>query len=353
MLAALLLPFAAAPTVLDAGERESLALICDAPSDVLSRIGALLHQHTDLAPIELSTETIEGCGGAPICIALRARDELHERSASFLAFVAAGSGKISGVLIDLTEAIRCADAGGDDETLADCAAQHALVATSLGHPDADSLVREVFRPALERSGHWEPYGSIAVEIAPRDAVISLDGKPLGRIDDTARVEGVRPGQRKLVFEHPQSPAQEVGVEVKRGELAAVSVAFPVEPPLHPARTITIWSGAAVGAIGVGLLIWAAVASANDSSVAAYCFGGDDCPTRFRTFSQLTDDEGDHSGLPHGGVLAIPLGYSIAGAGATFSLGALLIGDDDELPWIAWIAGAVVGGLAYGISAALN
>ena len=101
------------------------------------------------------------------------------------------------------------------------------------------------------------------------------------------------------------------------------------------------------------MIWAAVASASDSAVQSYCLE-DDCPgSRFRTIAQLTGREGDHSGPPRGGVLALPLGYSITGAGAAFSLGALFFGDDGDLPWIAWIAGAAVGGLAYGFTALLD
>ena len=74
---------------------------------------------------------------------------------------------------------------------------------------------------------------------------------------------------------------------------------------------------------------------------------------FRTFAQLTGKEGDHTGPPRGGVLALPLSYSIALTGGLFSLGSLFFGGEEELPWIAWVAGIAAGGLAYGLSAALD
>ena len=52
-----------------------------------------------------------------------------------------------------------------------------------------------------------------------------------------------------------------------------------------------------------------------------------------------------------GVLTAPLGYSLLGAGAAFSIGSLL--EESSVPWISLIAGLVIGGTAYGLSAALD
>jgi hypothetical protein len=343
---------AAQASVLDAGERESFALISDAPSQVIRHVSELFRRHTDLAPLEIPAESIEGCGGSPVCIALRARPQLGKRNASYLAVISNAAGRISAVLIDLDEALRCADV--------DCAADRAVLATSLPQvvPDEaaarkylDELVQASFRPVLEKSGHWEPYGSIEVTADREDAVISLDGKPLGSIRGTSRVEGVRPGARKLAFEHPEALPQEVRVEVKRGETTSIAVELASNAGAHPVRTVTLWTGAGIAAVGLGIAIWAAAAS---SSVDVYCQAEGDCSgTDFRTFAQLTGDEGDHPGPPKSGVLALPLGYSLFGAGAGFSLGALFIGEEQELPWIAWIVGTAVGGLAYGLSALID
>jgi hypothetical protein len=52
-----------------------------------------------------------------------------------------------------------------------------------------------------------------------------------------------------------------------------------------------------------------------------------------------------------GVLAAPLGYSLLGTGAAFTVGSLF--EENAVPWISLIAGVVIGGTAYGLSAALD
>jgi hypothetical protein len=343
-------------SVLDAGEREFFALISDAPSEVTHHVTGAFHRHTDLAPILIAAEAIEGCSGSPVCLVLRVRAELSKRNASFLAVMSTSAGRTSAVLIDLDEALRCADGGGDDEAIAQCATDRALLATRLpeqiGEASAwvEALVGETFRPALEKAGHWEPYGSIDMTIDRSDALVSLDGKPLGRATGNARIESVRPGARKVELEHPEAQPFEAALEVRRGQVASIDVVLESNAGTHLARTLTLWSGVGIGAIGIGLSIWAAVASA--SARDHYCVGDECSGSDFSTIGDLTRT-GDRLGRPEGGVLALPLGYSIAGAGAAFSLGALFIGEDEELPWIAWLVGVGVGGLAYGISAAVD
>ena len=69
------------------------------------------------------------------------------------------------------------------------------------------------------------------------------------------------------------------------------------------------------------------------------------------FGQNNEDKLSRDVNP-GGVLIAPLGYSLVGTGAAFSVGSLLTGDN-EIPWIPVVVGLGIGALSYGLSTALN
>ena len=123
---------------------------------------------------------------------------------------------------------------------------------------------------------------------------------------------------------------------RKRTIAPTLILAPVEGAVIARQTL-FWTGMA--AIAGGIAVTAVViADAPDGR----CFpeGLPGC-TSDRRFTNL------------GPFLGAPLGYSLIGAGATWSLAALLNDDDQTWPWWELLAGAAVGGLSYGISAALN
>ena len=55
----------------------------------------------------------------------------------------------------------------------------------------------------------------------------------------------------------------------------------------------------------------------------------------------------------GGIALAPLGYSMAGAGATWALTTAIVNEDDTMPWIEIASGAVVFLASFLISTALD
>jgi len=104
----------------------------------------------------------------------------------------------------------------------------------------------------------------------------------------------------------------------------------------------MWSGAGLAAAGTAVLTYSLLHSEDPQLLP--CPGGE-CAGVGRTFSTFGGGES--------GILIAPLGYSLIGAGAAFSLGTLLYGEEWEMPWIQIAAGVLVGGASYAISAALN
>jgi hypothetical protein len=112
-----------------------------------------------------------------------------------------------------------------------------------------------------------------------------------------------------------------------------------------------WSG--VGAAVAGASIVAIAIAKHNGDVETTCFAvpGNGCKSGSQ-FETVHYDPSSTDVNPSG-ILLAPLGYSIFGAGATWSLGTLLLGEGDDVPWIPLAAGIAVGVVAYGLSAILN
>jgi hypothetical protein len=232
------------------------------------------------------------------------------------------------------------------------------------------LFLELFRPALEAAGHWQPYGAIALESEQEGARIELDGRLLG-VTRKGRLElrSINPGPRTLVVTGPAPTAAlgqaapparfEQQVEVERGTIAEVRIRFggallagTGSPWIAPARATTLYGGAGLGVAGAVLLGFA-VAHSGGPYALRICRGacGSAAKPEFLGLCDLTSHD-PACPLGSGGVLMAPLGYALLGAGAVFSLGTLLE-DDDQLPWLPAAAGIALGAAAYAISAAAN
>ncbi len=230
-----------------------------------------------------------------------------------------------------------------------------LVARLRAH--LEGLVRDRLRGAFERTGHWRPSGTLVVRADLAGATIELDD----------RVVGVT-GSAPLTLEHVPAGTHQLAVRRDGAEVVPYEVAvsvgavteLEVEVPrvLNPVRRGLFWSGVAVALAGVVIVAASPAAADSNPAVCVLRDGADPdaCPTaggpstgRFDGGYPAAGAEGYH----RQGVPLIPLGVSLALAGATWTTAAELWGDVEDAPWWGVLLGAAVGGAAYGIGHALD
>jgi len=385
-----LLTAGAPPNVIDLYQRTPIAVLIVAPSgdiagvpvaeaqDVIRRA---LTENTDLDPsFPDATDAIEGCAGRIGCVVPQIRSDFDrqkylgqsyerylERADSmgyprFLAILSGIGGpkaRLSAVLVDTDVAlaewhIASREGPWQDELerqVARLAVRDRPPWVELESADAarralGSLFERRFRPVFESTQHWAPYGTVAFEIDDTLDVI-VDGRVVGStVIGTNELRGLRIGSRALALRNGEETVWRREVAVISGETISVTPSLSLTTE-GAVRVATLWSGVALAVAGAALTGYA-VYQQNDAAprvcVAPAGTMGCDKGATFRT---LSSDPGDSQG-----VLTAPLGYSLVGAGAAWSVGAVLT-DSDEVPWIPIVVGVVAGGLAYGISAALN
>lgn len=206
----------------------------------------------------------------------------------------------------------------------------------------DTKVRGLF----ESARHWRENGSITIETPHGGLMIGIDQDDAGvTVAGRTEIDGVTVGERRVHLLDPNGLVGHAGVpvQVERGRSTVLNPTFSTGPSLVPTvRTVTLWTGIVTAAAGVGLLVHAFTAPQTSHDILT-CPGGD-CPGADPPFSTFS---GDPEGVP-----IAPIALGLLGAGAGWSLGTL-IGDDTELPWIAWLIGAGAGGAALGMTWALD
>lgn len=394
--------------VLSVGERKPVAFVLGTPtgepgqtsrSQIIRIVSDLLRRQTNLELVQLGAEVMNQCRGRLACLSDQARED-YRRSAllddagrplrfethlrrlrngkvpytKYLLLVSNVTireqpDQISVVLIDTDIALGIAhDASRSAEDWQD-AVEARISATALvmgpvkgelrGPDDAQVFWGRLFetnlQPVLAKHGHWSPYGRIDLNCAHNDAIIFLDEQALGATQaGTTRIDKVNPGSHTIRVELAGHQSWTTDVQVRRGQTQAQQVHLPaiLSESASYARDTTLWTGAALVALGAGLTIYG-VQKAN-SGVQTACFDVPGAPcssgTRFITFGYNPDAIRTDSGpVNPGGLMIVPLGYSLAGTGATLTAGSLL-SDEADLPWATWAAGLAVGVVAYGLSA---
>lgn len=397
---------AQAPTELTVGTRRPFAFLLGTPtgeggrtssSEIIRTVSDILRADTNLELELLDSSLMRACRGRLVCLTLKARQDydreallradgeplpfrahvraMRERGTAYPKYlfvlsnvtIAGQADRMSAVLVNTDLALAYYhEAERDAPDWEDAVEAKINVAAVVSPParaevagpaEAQAFLRELFEQklvqAFEATGNWRPYGEVELRGAPADAIVYLDGAPLGATGpERTRLRQVDPGRRALRLEHPGHLPFSSEVVVRRGEVADLSVtmvAREVETSALP-RQVTLWTGAAMVVAGVGLSIYGATKPQSD--LRTVCIEPTECTDgrRFITFG-YDPEQDDPRAINPSGVMIVPLGYSLAGAGATFSLGALLT-DEGDLPWISWVAGAAVGALAYGVSAAV-
>lgn len=221
----------------------------------------------------------------------------------------------------------------------------------------ERLFTEALRPHLEAAGHWAPHGRVELEGVRAGLGVALDGDTIGTTGaGRTTVRGVPAGRHTLRLFGPDITPYEAEVDVERRGVVVLRPQLEglASPGSQAFRQSLLWGGA--GLVVAGAVIAGVALGRADGDVTTFCptigEGAGCAGSRFITSgydpgaSPTFDDEVNPSG-----VLLAPLGYSLALTGATWSLGTLLFGEDGDLPWWQLAAGLVVGGVAYGVSAA--
>lgn len=367
-------------------------------SEIIRMVSDLLRAHTNLDLVILDPALMRDCRGRLGCLALAARDD-YERSelltpggdpipfrehvrrlrAARRAYpryllvlsnvtLEGQADRLSAVLVNtdlaLTyhhESARRAPDWEDatEEKINSAAVVSEPARAQVANPEQtraflERLFTGPYRRAFEATSNWNPYGTIEIRSDLAGAAVVLDGQAVGTTQPgLTRLEKVTPGTRVLELTHPDRVPYRTEVRVRAGRPARadVDLARALRPGSDLPRQVTLWTGAALAVAGTALAVYGATRP--EDGLRTVCFEASDCSSgrRFVTFGY--DPEiatTDASAVNPSGVMVAPLGYSLAGSGAALGLGALL-SDPEEVPWIAWIAGAAVGAAAYGISAA--
>lgn len=227
--------------------------------------------------------------------------------------------------------------------------------------EAQKFVRDLFSeglgPVLEKTNHWEPYGTVELNINAEGVGINLDGVSIGTTrKGLTRLEKVTSGPRRLSFDDPAFEPYSTELVVERNQIVRADIDLRRKNNNASfLRDAVFWGGSGMVVLGTGLAVWSAARS--DSSVSTYCF---DAPgAGCRAQSQFQSLNYDAAAASMGkdpnpdGLLLAPFGYSIAITGLAFALGTYLLGDDTDVPWIPLVAGVALGAASYGLSAALN
>lgn len=408
MTPAVLLLAVAQATTLTANERVPLAVVVNTPtgqaartssSELIRILDDLLRRHTDYF-VQLVDETIvRDCQGNLTCVTLTARrdykresligpdrqplpfDEhlkrLEERGTPvprqllMLSNVSGGESgdRLSVLLLDTDRALRIYHEAPRKPGYTDEVEIRISEQAVLGSPPPSRIMDEAeattylsttfdrhLASALSREGHWEPYGTVTVKTNVPGVAVELDGVAIGTAEtDAVEISGVRPGQRELTLRRVGYETTKTTVVVSTGDRveATVSLAVSSSGGGNPIPSVVMWSGVAVALAGVALTVYGV--SRHDGGVTSHCFDADAAcvsTQSFESFGFDAQEVGSPEDVNPPGLRVVPLGYSLALTGASWSLGSWLFEADADVPWISLAAGLVIGALSYGVSVAL-
>jgi hypothetical protein len=212
------------------------------------------------------------------------------------------------------------------------------------------------RGVFETRGHWNAHAELALSTNVAGARVQLDGIELGVMSSTsARLTGLsaRPS-RQITLIHPEYGTRTEIVGLQPGRIEHISIVFsrPRDETASTIKSVVFWSGAASSLAGAALIV---TAVAQDEDTALYCVGEDAaaCPNGAMFHTAANDPDLAPFEVREPGASIAAIGLGLFAAGATWLVGTVLFGADDELPWIQIAAGAAVGAAVFGASVALS
>lgn len=212
----------------------------------------------------------------------------------------------------------------------------------------ENVVTQQLRPTLETSQHWRPFAELHLLDAPDGAAVLFDGETIGTTRQGAvRLRQVPAGRHKIMISPAEGPPWATEFEAGIGETLTLTVGRPSTGGLRTIPKVVFWTGLGLAAAGVATAVAGAVTAPDSATV--YC--APPCMDRFAGLGESFDET--VVGVESPAVLTVPLGYSLALTGATWSIGTQLIEPEANFPWLSVVSGLVLGGAAYGLSAALG
>jgi hypothetical protein len=392
-------------------ERQPLAFLLGTPtgqianirsSEIIRAVTNLLREHTNFSPELTDSTHLTSCKGRLGCLVEAVRGDYHYESmlmangekipfeqhlrsltrekVSYPQYLIVMSNitlegaadRISVVLVDTDLALEVLHNARRDQSnwREDAEARISETAVRFGPnrtevrtaDEANALLDRLFTKELslvfQASANWEPYGEIVIHTDSDGHAIVLDGTIVGTTAGTeTRITHVTQGPRALELQHPKYETFSTSVEVVRGKSVEVRATLERSQSSGSsiARSSLFWGGIGAAAIGTTLLVLAI--AQQDGGVRNYCFSssvGCEAKSSFVTSGYDPGLAADlNPEVNPSGLLMAPLGYSLMLGGGTWTAGTMLFGSEDDFPWIPLVAGVVVGGLSYGLSAALN
>lgn len=219
----------------------------------------------------------------------------------------------------------------------------------------DYLITEKISARLAKKQEIPPFGWLEIENIPANLSVLVDERELGKSTAPRTVvEGLTKDRYQVNIIDRSTRAVYFQGEILplAGRPVRVTAGNPIVPSPTPVHQVLFWSGTA--AAGAGVILTAVALSAEDrvepfricTANACRGEGGD----RFTSFSDLGREPGFAANS--GGFPIAPLGIALLGAGATWSIGALLA-DPERAPWIELALGTVLGGAAFTAMVALD
>ena len=212
----------------------------------------------------------------------------------------------------------------------------------------NNLVALQFQSALDEAGRWQAPGRVEVSALQKGSAVLVDGEVVATTGALpVRLFGLSPGPHRVGLSHPDYLDAERAVEVVSNQPVEVTLS---SFPWSGARPALFWTGSAVAVAGVAVAIYGVVQGVTNDSQAICLVPAGSAEPRCSSQSVFTTVDG--AGARRGKLLTAPLGYSLLAAGLGPAL-ASVISDSEWAPWIGLAVGVAAGGLAYGISAALD
>jgi len=197
---------------------------------------------------------------------------------------------------------------------------------------------------LVRARQWRTTSQVELQLpdgSGPDTEVQLGSLTVGAPRPTVRIDGVQAGVYPLVVRSTKGRHQPLRLEITVPTSSVVQLNLPpldFETRGRALRQTARWTGVATFAAGTAFLVHSIVRASKRSGTVSVCMQEDCDPNTF---------------VPIGPLLEAPLGYSLMAAGAVWTTGSFVEGEPYETPLWSIIAGAVLGGAAYGLSAALD
>lgn len=207
---------------------------------------------------------------------------------------------------------------------------------------------EDFKSVFDEAGHWLPYGILEIA-CPQDGMeIYIDGEREGLTRaGVTRIGGLMPGDRTIRLVRPEFLPSEAHALVEKNQTVRVEMQAVREPKdgVRLSRNIVFWSGVGAFVLG-GALTAVSIAQAGDAQSYVACLntpnvGACDFKEWWKLGSETDPVPTTESITKNGSIPLAPVGYSLMGAGVVWSLGTLLLNDEDTAPWIEILAGVAV------------